>query len=302
MWVILDAYVLGGVAVALIGLWQYTTGQNLIAAEGGLMRLRSVFGSPNNVALYLGRIMPLLVAMLLLGRSAAQPRRWAYTLAILPVGLALLLTFSRGGLLLGVPAGFLVVFGIWQRSRGRSPWPWIFGFALLAVTGLFLALQVPQLSGRLDLGGATGVFRINLWRASLEMIREHPLFGVGLDNFLYAYRGRYILDAAWQEPNLNHPHNIFLDFTSRLGIFGLVTGAWLIFTLARTLNNDLKSAPLKWLPIVAGFSGSLATMLVHGLVDHSFFLVDLAFSFYLMLGTAVWLDNLSIAPKIAGQS
>ena len=39
---------------------------------------------------------------------------------------------------------------------------------------------------------------------------------VGLDNFLYAYRGRYILDAAWQEPNLNHPHNIVLDFATRL--------------------------------------------------------------------------------------
>jgi O-antigen ligase len=240
--------------------------------------------------------------MLLLGRNASQSRRWAYTLTILPVGLALLLTFSRGGLLLGIPAGLLVVFWIWQRSRGRSPWPWVIGFALLAATGLLLALQVPQLSGRLDFGGPTSIFRINLWRASLEMIREHPLFGVGLDNFLYAYRGRYILDAAWQEPNLNHPHNIFLDFTSRLGIFGLLAGIWLIFSLARTLYNNLKSSPSRWLPIAAGFSGSLATMLVHGLVDHSFFLVDLAFSFYLMLGTAVWLDNLPIAPKIAGQS
>ena len=88
------------------------------------MRLRSIYGSPNNVALYLGRVMPLLVAMSLLGGSAAQRRRWAYTLAILPIGLAILLTFSRGGLLLGIPAGLLVVFWIWQRSRGRSPWPW----------------------------------------------------------------------------------------------------------------------------------------------------------------------------------
>jgi O-antigen ligase len=302
MWVILDAYVLGGLVVALIGLWQYSTGQNLITAEGGLMRLRSIYGSPNNVALYLGRIIPLLVAMPLLGHSASQRRRWAYTLAILPVGLALLLTFSRGGLLLGVPAGLLVVFWIWQRSRGRSPWPWVIGFTLLALAGLFLANQIPQLSGRLNLSGATGVFRVNLWRSSLEMIRGHPLFGVGLDNFLYAYRGRYILDAAWQEPNLNHPHNILLDFTTRLGIFGLISGAWLIFTLARTLTRDLKSTPARWFPVAAGFSGSLAAMLVHGLVDHSFFLVDLAFSFYLMLGIAVWLDNLSIAPKIAGQS
>jgi O-antigen ligase len=119
---------------------------------------------------------------------------------------------------------------------------------------------------------------------------------------LYAYRGRYILDAAWQEPNLNHPHNIFLDFGTRLGILGLLAGAWMIGVLARTLWRDVRHSSVIWLPAAAGFSGALAAMLVHGLVDHSFFLVDLAFSFYLMMGTAVWLDNLFNAPKIAEQS
>jgi hypothetical protein len=32
-------------------------------------------------------------------------------------------------------------------------------------------------------------------------------------------------------------------------------------------------------------------MLAHGLVDHSFFLVDLSFVFYLFLGVAVWLGQ-----------
>ncbi|MFN2138528.1 MAG: O-antigen ligase family protein, partial [Candidatus Promineifilaceae bacterium] len=302
LWIILDSFVLGGVVVALIGLWQYLTGQNLITAEGGLMRLRSIYGSPNNVALYLGRQLPLLVAMLLLGQAVEPRRRQAYILAILPIGLGLLLTFSRGGLLLGVPAGLLVVFWIWQSSHGRRTWPWALAIGLLALAVLFAAQQMPQLAGRLNLSGATGVFRINLWRASLEMMREHPLFGVGLDNFLYAYRGRYILDAAWQEPNLNHPHNIFLDFGTRLGILGLLAGAWMIGVLARTLWRDVRHSSVIWLPAAAGFSGALAAMLVHGLVDHSFFLVDLAFSFYLMMGTAVWLDNLFNAPKIAEQS
>jgi O-antigen ligase len=134
------------------------------------------------------------------------------------------------------------------------------------------------------------------------MIRENPLLGVGLDNFLYAYRGRYILDAAWQEPNLSHPHNIVLDFATRLGLLGLLAGGWMIWVLARTLKRALSKVSAQWLPVAAGFSGALAAMLVHGVVDHSFFLVDLAFSFYLMLGTAVWLDNLPIAPKITGQS
>lgn len=301
MWVILDAWVLGALLVALIGLWQYGTGRNLITAEGGLMRLRSIYGSPNNVALYLDRVLPLLASMLLLGQSSGK-RRWLYGAAILPLSLALLLSFSKGGLLLGVPAGLLVVFWIWQRRNGRTPWPWVIAFIFAGVAALFLVSQVPQLSQRLDLFGATGVFRIKLWQASLEMIRENPFFGVGLDNFLYAYRGRYIFDGAWQEPNLSHPHNILLDFSTRLGIVGLLTGGWMIFVLARTLRRVLGKASVLWLPVASGLSGALAAMLVHGLVDHSFFLVDLAFDFYLMTAIAVWLDNLTNGPKISLQS
>lgn len=288
-WAILDAWVLSGVLVAGYGLWQYATGQNLITAEGGLLRLRSIYGSPNNVALYLDRLLPLLVAVPLLGGALSGRRRRTYAAALLPVGLALLLTFSKGAFLLGVPAGLLVVFWMWQRRAGRRTWPWVIGAGAAGLMALAVVGRVPALAARLDLFGVTGVFRLNLWRAAVHMAADHPLFGVGLDNFLYAYRGAYILDAAWQEPNLNHPHNIFLDFATRLGLLGLLAGAWLIAEAAHALWLARQRVAAAWLPVVAGLGGGLAAMLAHGLVDHSFFLVDLAFVFYLILGSAVWL-------------
>ena len=301
LWVMLDAWVLGGVIVAGYGLWQYATGQDLITAEGGLLRLRSIYGSPNNVALYLDRLLPLLVAVPLLGQALSATRRRLYAAAVAPVGLALLLTFSKGALLLGIPAGLLVVFWVWQRRAGRRTWPWVVGAAVGGVAALALASQVPALAARLDLFGVTGFFRVSLWRAAANMASDHPLLGVGLDNFLYAYRGRYILDAAWQEPNLNHPHNIVLDFATRLGLLGLLAGAWLVFEAARALWQaiDLSGFPkpgrsgasAEWLAVAAGLAGALAAMLAHGLVDHSFFLADLAFVFFLILGVAVWLEN-----------
>jgi len=39
-------------------------------------------------------------------------------------------------------------------------------------------------------------------------------------------------------------------------------------------------------PVVVGIAGSLAYMLAHGLVDHGYFLVDLAFAFHLLLALA----------------
>lgn len=305
MWVILDVFVLSGVVVALIGLVQYATGTNLITAEGGLMRLRSVYGSPNNVALYLDRILPLLAAVVLFGLAPGLPetqraRRCAYTLALLPTGLAMLLTYSKGGLILGMPAAALVVGWIWLRRNGRSPWPLAIGVAVLGVAAVLVAQQIPALAARLDLTGTTGVFRLNLWRSSLEMLREHPWFGVGLDNFLYAYRGRYIFDASWPEPNLSHPHNILLDFATRLGLLGLLAGGWLFWQLLHALRRALHTADAAWLPVAVGFCGALAALLAHGLVDHSVFLVDLAFGVMLLLATAVWLAY-DITPDVASR-
>ncbi|MCP4361871.1 MAG: O-antigen ligase family protein [Chloroflexi bacterium] len=290
MWTILDAFVLGGFIVALVGLWQFGFDRDsLITAEGGLLRLKSFYGSPNNVGLYLGRVIPILAAMALLGTAENGQRRWLYTAVLLPIGLAALLTFSKGAIFLGLPAAFLFVFWQWQRIHGRRTWPWVIAFGGLGLVGLFIIQQIPALAGRLGLFGETGLFRLNLWQASLNMAADHPWFGVGLDNFLYAYRGRYILDAAWRDPNLNHPHNIILDFATRLGLLGLLAGVWLLAMLPVNLWQSRPTISRLWLPIWVGIGATFVDMLVHGLVDHSFFLVDLSFAFFLLLGTAVWL-------------
>ena len=304
LWLILDGFILGGLVVALYGLWQVGFDRaSLITAEGGLLRLQSIYGSPNNVALYLGRILPLLAAMALLGSRTTHGKRWwAYTIVLFPIALAFLLTYSKGGLFLGLPAAFIIVFWQWQQVNGRKTWPWLLAFGALGVGGLLAIERIPALSGRLSLTGETGVFRLSLWQASLNMITDHPWFGVGLDNFLYEYRGHYILEAAWRDPNLSHPHNILLDFATRIGLPGLLAGLWLIGTLARMLWQLRPTVSPEWLPVVVGLGAALADMVFHGLVDHSFFLVDLAFAFYLLLGTAVWLQESVHVKDLSGLS
>jgi O-antigen ligase len=113
------------------------------------------------------------------------------------------------------------------------------------------------------------------------MLRENWLLGVGLDNFLYLYRTRYILPEAWQEPNLTHPHNLVLDFATRLGLGGIVILGWLQVAFWRQAWQLYR----RWsIPFVPGLVGSMAVFLSHGLIDNSYFLVDLAFIFFLTAG------------------
>jgi len=284
LWRTADFFVLGGVAVAAIGLVQYATGANLITAEGGLPRLRSVYGSPNNVGLYLGRVLPLLLAVALFARC--RWRRAAYGLAALPVGAALLFSFSKGALLLGVPLSLLTV-GL--LAGGRWLWVTLASVAAAALAAIPL-LRLPRFASLFETGGGSTFFRLNLWRATLSMIRDHPWLGVGLDNFLYQYRSRYILPDAWQEPDLSHPHNFLLDHWARLGVLGAAAGIWLqaafwklALPLRRLRDSDSRALAL-------GLMGAMADMLAHGIVDHSFFLIDLAFAFFLTLGLAYILD------------
>jgi O-antigen ligase len=295
-WRIVDALVLGAVVVALVGLYQYAFTDQIITAEGGMRRLKSVYGSPNNVGLFLGRVFPILVAVLFFART--RPRRWLYGGGALFVGTAILLSFSKGALIFGVPASLLAL-GLLAGGR----WLWA-ALGLLAVAGLVAipVLRSPRFTSLFDLQSGTSFFRLNLWRSTLDMIRDHPVLGVGLDNFLYAYRGRYIRPVAWQEPDLSHPHNIVLDYWSRLGILGLAAGLWIQAAFWRL------ALPLRHLSdpderaLALGLMASMVDFLAHGLVDNSFFVVDLAFVFCLTLAFAVHLDRDRRAESPTGRS
>ena len=71
-----DALVLGALLISAIGLYQFFAGG--VSLIEGVPRISSLYGSPNNLALYLGRVLPLLVAIAMLGEKPpplALPRR-----------------------------------------------------------------------------------------------------------------------------------------------------------------------------------------------------------------------------------
>jgi len=117
---------------------------------------------------------------------------------LIPIAAAILLSQSRAAIFIGVP---LSILAIGLLAGGRWLWAAL-GVIVVGAAAAIPLLNSPRIQAIFSGGGETSFFRVALWKSTLQMIRDHPLFGVGPDNFLYAYRGRYLLPEAWQEPRL----------------------------------------------------------------------------------------------------
>jgi O-antigen ligase len=293
--------------VSLFGLWGYLAGNAWVSQAEGVRRIQAFYGSGNNLGLYLDRTLAVALALALFtpGRwSGWRPDRptdrpldlqeggrvrllWALLAA--PMALAWLLTFSKGSLFLAAPAmaAVLLIGGGWLlRREGRSLRPlWLLlGLSLLA--GLVLApfVGAERFQRLLDFGQGTGFLRLQLWRSAWQMALDYPALGVGPDNFLYAYRSGYLLPGAWQEPNLNHPHTLLLDWWTRLGIPGLLLGGAWLGSGVLAVSNWLRNGPQRALAL--GALAACAAALAHGLIDVSYALPDLMIVWVLLFGLA----------------
>lgn len=293
-----DALLFTGGAIAIVGLYLYATGESVVEAEDGARRLISVYGSPNGVGMYLGRCLPFALAYALVAPRGSW--RWLYgALSGAVMLLAVLLSQSRGAILLGLPAALIVTLVFWRGRRALVP---LVGAALAGLIALVpLTLLLPRLG---DLLGSTATFRRHLWYSAWQLIRERPLTGAGLDQFLYWYRSRYLLPEAWEEPNLSIPHNLVLNHWVSLGILGVILMLALQVAYWRglwRLRGQGAGSDAAAFMLVLGLAGSMADFLAHGLVDVGYFAINLAFVFFLSLGLLHRLETLAPGAEGARQ-
>ena len=113
---------------------------------------------------------------------------------------AMVLSVSRGGLLFGLPAALALVLILWLGRTGV--WISVGGFVLEGIILIPLSMFVPRIRDMLDTssGSSSSFYRTEVWRSTFQMLRDHPFTGVGLDQFLYKYRGHYIQPSAWAQP------------------------------------------------------------------------------------------------------
>jgi putative inorganic carbon (HCO3(-)) transporter len=299
---IVRVFILSGALVSLLGLLQYV-GLDLvpyfgpkqcfapdggvcanIVADGGVRRVLSVYGHPNNLGLYLGRVWPLAAALAMAGfRTKNQEPRttklgsWFLVLGSLLCLGGILVSFSRGAWLGALAALAVLALPALRAHFGGRVAPALVGLGVVLAALAGLGLTV-----RGDLAGGSTPVRLLLWREAIGYIRLHPL-GIGLDQFLYYHdpnSGRSLLDPSLigtSEQYAAHPHTMLLDTWLRLGPLGLAAFGWLLVRFFNTGRARLRD------PVALGALAAMTAALVHGLVDHFYFVQDLALTFWLLI-------------------
>ena len=110
---------------------------------------------------------------------------------------------------------------------------------LTSIAGFFVTS--PQFSNRFkSIANVTtdrsNISRIMIWESSINMIKDHPVTGVGLDCFKRVYDKEYKRDVEKEMKfNLAHTHNNFLQIFTEAGIFGFL--GFFSFTIFMLWSN-----------------------------------------------------------------
>jgi O-antigen ligase len=227
----------------------------------------SSLGNTGFVAEYLVAALPLALA---LAAKKDNGRWWLFSPAVLLGAIHLLLTQSRagwlgaalgGGILLLAPSSPLRSDVARARLRRLA----LSGLLLAVGTGLLIPDLGPASLARLrsivDPDQATARVRLLIWRGALDLAARHPILGVGLGNFEFAYPEVRSVEE-WhlsRRDVVDDAHNEYLHAMAETGLLGLAVFLWFLFRAARSARDLLRSPETREeaLPLIAGLAGLL---------------------------------------------
>jgi putative inorganic carbon (hco3(-)) transporter len=279
---VIAVYLLAATIVSIVGLRQWFFGASALAtwvdpesSLAGTTRVYSFLGNPNLLAAYL------LPATVFSAAAFFAWRNWMPKLLALTLwgvnSACLVLTFSRGGWIGYVAASFLFLMLLvhWLTVRFPRFWriwtlPIVLGLSavLVAVAVMTVAPLRDRVAsifvGRED---SSNNFRINVWMAVIEMIKDRPVLGIGPGND--AFNRIY---PRYQQPGYTalSAYSVALEIAVETGLVGSVCFLWLLlvaFSQAWQRIQQLRQLGNRegfWLMAAVA---TMVGMLAHGLVD-----------------------------------
>lgn len=295
----------GALTTAMLAIFQQITGTFIINAYWANLDTRRVvswFGYPNAVGLFLGPITVIMLSWLLelLKKPKSLLLKITILFTILSSFLAIYFAKSEGAML-GLLVSMFLCLLIIKKTR-------LLSLIIMAVS-LIIIFTTHSLRNyaleKITLQDLSGEIRKQQWAETAKTINTKSLFlGNGLGGYQRAvepyhqegiffnrdkilnfnsilYDSAELRDKYWQPVEIYlYPHNIFLNFWTELGIFGLLVFSWLIIkSIFISLKLFLKNKDY----LALGLAGSMIAIITHGLVDVPYFKNDLSALFFIIL-------------------
>ena len=267
-----------GATSALLGLLMVVPMSPLRALLSGLLPYdpaAGFFANANHQVTLLLMCLPLLAGMS--GRRTAPNRSRQHVFFRQTILGALLILFLSAIWAAGVRASYILILPvsilslcILHNSFSRRAAIGSLVLIVASVAGsILLAVNAPALEGV-----AFADFSITdkgrqeiVWPTSIEMLKDHWMFGTGLGTFsnvFMLYEDPNTVKSVW----INHAHNEYLQVAIELGILGVLA---MIVALAVYLKVTIKTwteSPDPDSPLRRAATVSCLVVLLHSLVDY----------------------------------
>lgn len=295
---LVTVYLHVALVVSVYGLRQKLFGAEALATwvdpaspSANEVRVYSYLGNPNLLAAYLLPAIALSIAAIFAWRGW-MPKALALTLTGVNSA-CLYYTGSRGGWIGLIALAFVLLVLLIYRWSDYLPgfWRrWALPIALGGLTGLLIlaVLLVEPLRDRAlsifaDRQDSSNNFRLNVWAAVLEMIRDRPILGIGPGNNAFN-----LIYPLYQRPQYTAlgAYSIFLEIAVETGLIGLGCFLWLVLVILEQGWVQLQglrtrqSREIFWL--IAAIA-TLCGMLAHGVVDTVWYRPEVATLWWFMV-------------------
>jgi O-antigen ligase len=265
----------------ILGLYaavQYATGWGIPYPWHDIAGRRAVgpFPYPNALSLFVAPIVVLAFADQLRPKAERMLAAWLGWGAVIGGLIAVGLAKSDGGFI-AICAGMFIASLFHKRIR-------MIAISISVIAVIAIAVIAPlkhKVLNVVTFKEWSGMVRTVMWKESVTMLKDHPIFGAGLGGYPDAIKPYH--KATWMEI-FQYPHNIALNLWSETGLLGLVAFGWILWNWAyglRLTAYGKKVAVSHW-PLAVSLP-VIATLLVHGLVDVPYFKNDLAIMFWLLI-------------------
>lgn len=214
-----------------------------------------------------------LVAIGCLSRARSKERLALGVGAVLMFA-ALMATQSRGALV-AFGAGLAVL--AFCRARHVAKVIVVLAVLLTAFVVVYPPVQTRYIS---ILSPASNDDRLDIWRTALSIMKDHPLVGVGVNNFRQAYMTYPHRGVAVQEQPF--AHNLFLEFGAASGIPGLLLAVWVVAVgISSGIRAWKHEIPSRVAPVALAV---FAALVGHLQFDLSIYSVDMLPLFFIPYG------------------